>query len=1709
MTNGFLAMGSEVVATNLPISSATASNNAVSALGRDLKSRDDGELRYQLTGTAPNQVFIVQWKNYRRTPTLCENEVINFQIQLYETVNVVAFAYGFSNTVDASTARTVQVGLRGSDNTDFNNRSTSANWTATTAGTLNNASCWISSTVYPPNGLFLRFTPGVLITNGHKSIMDGMTSPFYDSGGPSGQYQNSENYTFTFSATNPTSRIYVLFAEFSLETNWDFLKIYNGPNNSAQQIGPAAGYTGANMPAEIIGSNSLTFVFTSDGSGQYDGWAAIISAVDLAHDLSAQSIVGSYTPPVGTPAIYSITIKNNGANNESTYTVKLMNAENVELVSIPGTAIAPQQVITFDLTWIPLVAGQSFVYGKVVLSDDRIPQNDKTTNFPIEVQAAGTAAVTVGAGGSTGNMPINFYWKNSLFQTVYLASELNIGGLLTDIQLYNTFQTNLQNKPTNIWIGETNQTDLSNGWIPSTQLTQVFNGTVDYPSGSNNILIHLSTPYSYGGGNLVVMVQRPMDTQHYSSSDRFVTQVGTVANRTLNVSSDGSLYDPAAPPMETTGNKMFPKTTFKFITAGFGSISGNVTSGGSPLPGATVTLAGTLITTTTSATGTYVFPYAAEGVRQISATKHGFNVATNNVTVVENQTVTTNLVLAMLPQVTVSGRIVGNDQPTVGLAGATISLSGFESYSAMTNNNGHFTINDVFANQIYDYTASFICYQDAIGQIVVGPSFLNMEDITINELNLPPVAVQAILSGNNVNLTWMPPGTDGGGWITWCQDVLGNGVGTNSPVIFDVAHRYTQTDLASIAGGLITKIKFVPNYLNCVYTVKVWTGGSSTSAGNLVSSQVVANFIENDWNLVVLDNPVPVPAIGDLYVGFEVDTQGDHPAGCDNGPVVEGKGNMMYFEGEWTTLTTLNASLTYNWSIKTFVADGAAMKEITLMPIPEHQTISYAKAPLALHTKNIVRDPQRFLTGFDIWRLLQGQENNESAWVPLTSEVITARNWQDEGWGPLPGGTYKWAVKAVYGSRVASIPTFSNTIIKHYAAPIKIGHIDNGIVKMNNILIIPSIENIFYSETTLTYSILNNTYLSWELNPDRTIVLTPETDWHGQEYITIRATDPYGQYAEQIVKVTVLQTSKILENFNHAGALPSDWTQSHSGTTSYPWQPYLEGGLDYGMKTMATTGGTVNERLVSREYDMSTYKDIQVSFDTDFLPYGSSTGTFAYSLNNLTYVPIASYNSTFSGNKKFDLPVLTGKPSVRFRWTYYNASVNSGQANHWIVDDFQIFALVRDTDPPAAVTGFMLQALTSSSATLAWNPSSDQYFDRYELYISTDDEVTTADQLWTISDDPLLNNVNTSATTLSPLVTGNYWVAIRAVDLSGNHSELSEAVTFFFDSSAPIISDPIPVNQPEPLWAQSHSVVLGCTVTDDSTLDYSTLAYRVDYNGNGNYDGDETWTNINTRKTGNGISRESEMISFTVTLNADGIYAWEVRVADLFGNMAYSGSQGMEGIADDWIVRADATPPSEIDNFFIEQVWDNSIQLTWSASSDQYFSGYRIYYSTSPDVSSDDMLWDQEDDPALQYAGSDLVTTTVTGLIPSIRYYFLLQATDEAGWITQYTTVITGMTTSSALPQTPQNMSVTIQGIQVTVDWDDVTQDIQGNPIGISYYEVHIADQPYFECSNETLLATVESSQIVLDGLTESVDRLFFKIIAVSGAIRSKPPMAK
>jgi hypothetical protein len=153
--SGWISLGPGTPATSIYPLSTGSTNNVISPFAAQLSSTVAGDgIFYKTEGSVPNRVLTVEWWQYgfwfNGFDEIC------FQIKLYETTNQINFVY---TTNDELSIRNIQVGLRGFSNADFNNRQTTTNWSQTTAGTTNTATCLFSPGITPPSGLTFIFTP--------------------------------------------------------------------------------------------------------------------------------------------------------------------------------------------------------------------------------------------------------------------------------------------------------------------------------------------------------------------------------------------------------------------------------------------------------------------------------------------------------------------------------------------------------------------------------------------------------------------------------------------------------------------------------------------------------------------------------------------------------------------------------------------------------------------------------------------------------------------------------------------------------------------------------------------------------------------------------------------------------------------------------------------------------------------------------------------------------------------------------------------------------------------------------------------------------------------------------------------------------------------------------------------------------------------------------------------------------------------------------------------------------------------------------------------------------------------------------------------------------------------------------------------------------------------------------------------------------------
>jgi len=141
---------------------------------------------------------------------------------------------------------------------------------------------------------------------------------FTDTGGPGGNYENNADEVWTISPDVSGDAVTVIFTSFDVESGWDALYVFDGPDTSSPLISsgnpptntgfPAGGFYGTTNPGPFSSthpSGALTFRFLSDGSVARAGWIADIVCLPIPppNDLIVNAIdvdqfAQAYTDPL-------------------------------------------------------------------------------------------------------------------------------------------------------------------------------------------------------------------------------------------------------------------------------------------------------------------------------------------------------------------------------------------------------------------------------------------------------------------------------------------------------------------------------------------------------------------------------------------------------------------------------------------------------------------------------------------------------------------------------------------------------------------------------------------------------------------------------------------------------------------------------------------------------------------------------------------------------------------------------------------------------------------------------------------------------------------------------------------------------------------------------------------------------------------------------------------------------------------------------------------------------------------------------------------------------------------------------------------------------------------------------------------------------------------------------------------------------------------
>jgi len=184
-----------------------------------------------------------------------------------------------------------------------------------------------------------------------------------------------------------------------------------------------------------------------------------------------------------------------------------------------------------------------------------------------------------------------------------------------------------------------------------------------------------------------------------------------------------------------------------------------------------------------------------------------------------------------------------------------------------------------------------------------GQQWMNPKD-----LNPPTDLFATVEDENDVNLFWTEPSSGTSTYLHWDSgenaDSFGNFLG---PATFLFAAKFDPAHITAYDGWTITQMRFWVTSPMPTIQLKIWTGPDATE----VYSQDVPVFNVNDWTEIEFDTPITIDASTELWAGLYVDMPVPGPVmGGDEGPAIDGYGNMYNYAGTWYS------DFDMNWNIQ-------------------------------------------------------------------------------------------------------------------------------------------------------------------------------------------------------------------------------------------------------------------------------------------------------------------------------------------------------------------------------------------------------------------------------------------------------------------------------------------------------------------------------------------------------------------------------------------------------------------------------------------------------------------------------------------------------------------------------------------------------------------------------------------------------------------------
>ena len=288
-----------------------------------------------------------------------------------------------------------------------------------------------------------------------------------------------------------------------------------------------------------------------------------------------------------------------------------------------------------------------------------------------------------------------------------------------------------------------------------------------------------------------------------------------------------------------------------------------------------------------------------------------------------------------------------------------------------------------------------------------------LSEPTLFELsyNLPlaaPESFTATVKEEGVRLDWSLPAISEAVNIGWSTGRNYSSAGLPSGGAYYAGMRFTPADMQTVRNMCISYVEvFIDTPPDALFLLIY-------EENKLVYQQFVTEFRQEYFNKIKLDTPLQINVDKDLKVVLYVEHNSiSTPIGFDEGPAVDGKGNLFSKDGvTWSTINEdSDGYLDANWNItvgfnayqNSYKTQSSKADAVNFEP---RNSVASTEALISKKSEMLKDSETRRLYGYHIYR------NSER----INDEVCTALSYLDNDLGN--GGYYEYYVTAVYSQDV-------------------------------------------------------------------------------------------------------------------------------------------------------------------------------------------------------------------------------------------------------------------------------------------------------------------------------------------------------------------------------------------------------------------------------------------------------------------------------------------------------------------------------------------------------------------------------------------------------------------------------------------------------------------------------------------------------------------